>query len=106
MKRLFLLTVILTGCLAVSAQEARPIAITAHRGHWTALNAGRAQNSVAALREAQRIGCWGSELDVHLSADGIVVVNHDDPVRHLSPSMLLFSSVPVLRFGWLQWLFL
>ena len=77
MKRILLPILLLASCLLASAQGGNPVAITAHRGHWTASAAGRAQNSIAALREAQRFGCWGSELDVHLSADNIVVVNHD-----------------------------
>ena len=77
MKRILLPILLLAFCLVAAAQNDNPVAITAHRGHWTATDAGRAQNSIAALREAQRFGCWGSELDVHLSADSIVVVNHD-----------------------------
>ena len=47
--------------------------IVAHRGYWE----GNAQNSVASLTKAQDFGCWGSEFDLHLTADDQVVVNHD-----------------------------
>lgn len=47
----------------------------AHRGAWK--KAGLPQNSIASLLNAQELDCDGSELDVHLTADGIVVVNHD-----------------------------
>lgn len=50
--------------------------IVAHRGYWE----GNAQNSIASLAKAQEFGCWGSECDVHLTADGVVVVNHDRQV--------------------------
>ena len=93
MKRLFLLTALLAAGLAAAAQECRPIAIAAHRGHWTAPEAGRAQNSVAALRAAQRIGCWGSELDIHLSGDHIVVVNHDDTRAGLPVQKSAYSEL-------------
>ena len=53
-------------------------AIVAHRGYWNCEEAGFARNSVAALRMAQEAGFWGSEFDVHLAADDVVVVNHDD----------------------------
>jgi len=53
-------------------------AIVAHRGYWNCEEAGFARNSVASLRMAQEMGFWGSEFDVHLSADDVVVVNHDD----------------------------
>lgn len=49
--------------------------IIAHRGAWK--QAGLPQNSIASLLKAEELGCGGSELDVHLTADGIVVVNHD-----------------------------
>ena len=47
--------------------------IVAHRGHWRE----NAQNSIASLTEAQNFGCWGSEFDLHLTADDVVIVNHD-----------------------------
>lgn len=49
--------------------------IIAHRGAWK--NSGLPQNSIAALKKAKELGCDGCELDVHLTADGVVVVNHD-----------------------------
>lgn len=51
--------------------------ICAHRGFWKCDEAVNSQNSLAALRLAQENGFWGSEFDVHLTADGIAVVNHD-----------------------------
>ena len=58
--------------LAGIAFAQRP-AIVAHRGYWE----GNAQNSIASLKKAQEFGCWGSECDVHLTSDNVVVVNHD-----------------------------
>ena len=51
------------------------VGIVAHRGFWNCEEAGYAQNSVAALRQAQLAGFWGSEFDVQLTADTIVVVD-------------------------------
>lgn len=56
------------------------IAIVAHRGFWQCEAAGNSQNSIAALREAQNNGCWGSEFDVQLTSDDVVIVNHDDRI--------------------------
>lgn len=53
--------------------------VVAHRGYWN----GNAQNSIASLKKAQDFGCWGSECDVHLTADGVVVVNHDGTIGGL-----------------------
>lgn len=56
------------------------IAIAAHRGFWNCEAAGYAQNSIAALKAAQDAGFWGSELDIHLTSDDVVVVNHDNSI--------------------------
>lgn len=57
----------------VNAQESK---IIAHRGAWKNTNAP--QNSIAALQEAIKQNVWGSEFDVHLTKDGVLVVNHDN----------------------------
>lgn len=62
------------------AHEGRT-AIVAHRGYWNCAAAGFAENSLASLREAQAEGFWGSECDVHLTSDDIVVVHHDALIR-------------------------
>ncbi len=49
--------------------------IIAHRGAWKAI--GTSQNSVASLKEAIAKGYFGSETDVHLTADSQLVINHD-----------------------------
>ena len=51
--------------------------IVAHRGYWKE----NAQNSIASLSLAQEFGCWGSECDIHLTADEAIVVNHDRTVK-------------------------
>lgn len=50
--------------------------VIAHRGAWR--KSGLPQNSLAALRRAIAIGCEGSECDIQLSADNVLVVAHDD----------------------------
>jgi len=74
MKKFFL--ILFAGCLltACSDKISGP-QVVAHRGYWKA--EGSAQNSIAALRNAGRIGAYGSEFDVNLSADSVLVVNHD-----------------------------
>lgn len=49
--------------------------VVAHRGYWK--TEGSAQNSLASITKACEIGCWGSELDVWITTDGVVVVHHD-----------------------------
>ncbi|MCC8036234.1 MAG: glycerophosphodiester phosphodiesterase [Rikenellaceae bacterium] len=52
--------------------------VIAHRGYWD--TEGSAQNSIASLRNAARIGCYGTEFDVHLTSDGVAIVTHDDKI--------------------------
>jgi len=49
--------------------------VIAHRGAWKKL--GLPQNSIASLKQAIALGCIGSEFDVWMTADGQLVVNHD-----------------------------
>lgn len=56
-------------------------AIVAHRGFWKCEAAGHSENSIAALKAAQDNKCWGSECDVHITVDDIVIVNHNNDIK-------------------------
>jgi glycerophosphoryl diester phosphodiesterase len=56
--------------------------VIAHRGAWK--NTSVAENSIEALKHAIRLGCEGSEFDVHMSADSLPVVNHDPAIQGIS----------------------
>ena len=73
-KKLILGVLLLAGALSAGAQTQ----VVAHRGYWK--TEGSAQNSITSLQKAQEIGCWGSEFDVHLTRDDVVVVNHDPAI--------------------------
>ena len=62
-----------TGC-----SEKTPHVI-AHRGYWE--TDGSAQNSIRSIVKADSIGCFGSEFDVWMTADGQLVVYHDEAVN-------------------------
>lgn len=49
--------------------------VIAHRGAWKNTNAP--QNSIASLQAAIKLGVAGSEFDIHLTADDVLVINHD-----------------------------
>ena len=49
--------------------------VIAHRGAWKAK--GYPKNSIAALKEAINLKCTGSEFDVRMTADEILIVTHD-----------------------------
>jgi glycerophosphoryl diester phosphodiesterase len=50
--------------------------VVAHRGAWK--TKGIPQNSIESLREAMRLGCTGSEFDVQMTADSVLVLCHDN----------------------------
>ena len=59
------------------------IAVAAHRGFWKTEAAGNSQNSIASLGAAMDNGFWGSECDIHLTSDDVIIVNHDNSIDGL-----------------------
>ncbi|MBO4476444.1 MAG: glycerophosphodiester phosphodiesterase [Bacteroidales bacterium] len=57
------------------------IAIVAHRGFWNCEAGGYSENSIASLKAAQDAGLWGSECDIHITADDVIIVNHDATIE-------------------------
>jgi len=49
--------------------------VIAHRGAWKIK--ALPQNSIASLKEAEALGCYGSETDIWISADSVLIINHD-----------------------------
>ena len=67
--------------LAVScSQEDHKTGIVAHRGWWDCEQAGYSRNSLASLKAAQDAGFWGSEFDVNMTSDGVLLVYHDSSI--------------------------
>lgn len=66
--------------------------IVAHRGFWNCDEAGYAKNSVAALRCAQENGFWGSEFDVNMTADSVLIVYHDGAINGKSIEKYPYSE--------------
>src|SRR4051812_4313898 len=71
----------------------RPIA---HRGLWAAR--GPPENSLAAFEAACRAG-YGIELDVRLSADGEVMVFHDDTLERMAGQPGAVESMTTRQLG-------
>lgn len=69
MRKLIMILLLAVSAVA-NAQE-----VICHRGYWD--TEGSAQNSLRSLVKADSIGAWGSEFDVWMTADGVLVVNHD-----------------------------
>ncbi|MDR2064664.1 MAG: hypothetical protein LBP85_02975 [Prevotellaceae bacterium] len=72
----------LTASILVSAQEFEANRVVAHRGAWKADKLP--QNSLASFKRAIELGCAGSEFDVYLTADSVLVLNHDADLQGLS----------------------
>ncbi len=82
---LFIITVWIAACsFAVNAQNKISFAqnpVIAHRGAWKKNNLP--QNSIASLKHAISLKCAGSEFDVRMTADNILVINHDPEYNKL-----------------------
>lgn len=80
---LVLMAMIMITPSAIYAQEkvGKKAQIVAHRGFWNCEEAGYAKNSIAALRCAQEAGFWGSEFDVNMTADSVLIVYHDSSIK-------------------------
>ena len=72
-----LCVLVLSACSVTkkSAMSFSPNSVIAHRGAFKKNNFP--ENSIASLREAIRLGCTGSEFDVRMTADSVLVICHD-----------------------------
>lgn len=69
------LIMVLISSVSFSQSSFHSNKVIAHRGAWK--TKGHPQNSLASLREAIRLNCEGSEFDVWMTSDEVLVVNHD-----------------------------
>jgi glycerophosphoryl diester phosphodiesterase len=56
--------------------------VVAHRGAWKQQNLP--ENSIAALKHAIVLKCAGSEFDVRMTKDDVLIVNHDADYHDLT----------------------
>jgi glycerophosphoryl diester phosphodiesterase len=69
--------------------------VVAHRG----ASAREVENSLAAFRAAAALGADAVELDVHATADGTIVVHHDDAIAGRSIPRLTAKQLADLRLA-------
>lgn len=91
MKKLMYALVVLLWAAGMQAQTS----VIAHRGYWK--TEGSAQNSIASLQKAARAKVYGSEFDVQLTADGKMVVNHDDVIEDITIADVPYSKLKKLK---------
>jgi glycerophosphoryl diester phosphodiesterase len=71
--------------------------VVAHRGAFK--NTGVPENSIAALKEAIKMGCDGSEFDVHMSADSVIFVNHDAHIQGVAIETSTSKDLAAIKLG-------
>lgn len=84
MKWKLLLLLLLPACTTTKQSTNASFAknpVIAHRGAFKKNNFP--ENSIAALKEAIRLQCAGSEFDVRMSADDTLLINHDPHYHQL-----------------------
>jgi glycerophosphoryl diester phosphodiesterase len=92
MKQLFgIVCLSLCGIIGAQAQTQ----IIAHRGYWD--KSGSAQNSLSSLENAIKFGAYGSELDVWITKDGVVVLNHDETYQGVVIQTATYAGLSALR---------
>ncbi|MDR2449518.1 MAG: hypothetical protein LBD52_06120 [Prevotellaceae bacterium] len=78
----------------VTQQQPR---IIAHRGYWNKV--GAAENSLASLNNAIELGAYGSELDVWITVDNILVLNHDATYAGVNIESATSATIAPLRLS-------
>lgn len=68
--------------------------VVAHRGAFK--KNSFPENSIAALREAIRLQCTGSEFDVRMTADDSLIINHDPHYHKLEIEKTLYSQLAAI----------
>ena len=95
LKSFYLLLCCLLVAGVATAQEITKV--VAHRGYWKV--EGSAQNSVRSLECASEINAFGSEFDVHLTADNVLVVHHDDDIQGKHIQSCTYKELRNLRLS-------
>lgn len=70
--------------------------IIAHRGYWQSEPA-TTENSLKALENAQHLNIYGSEFDVRMSKDGVLIINHDEHHGTMEISETNFADLQELK---------
>ncbi|MFC2712931.1 MAG: glycerophosphodiester phosphodiesterase [Segatella salivae] len=76
MKKILINLLLFLFCTTLTWGQCRVIA---HRGYWD--TPGAAENSRASLINALQLNIYGSEIDIWLTTDGHLMVNHDEDFK-------------------------
>lgn len=72
--------------------------IIAHRGYWQT-KPPTTENSLKALENAQGLNIYGTEFDVRMSKDGVLVINHDEHHGSMEISETNFQDLEKLKLN-------
>ena len=71
--------------------------IIAHRGYWQTY--GSTQNSIRSYERAAEIGVYGSEFDVHMTADSVLVLFHDNTINGIKIQDVPYSYIKDMKLS-------
>lgn len=72
--------------------------IIAHRGFFQA-QPPTTENSVKSLENAQKLKIYGSEFDVRMTKDGVLVINHDEHHGEMEISETSFKELEAVKLS-------
>lgn len=72
--------------------------IIAHRGYFQA-QPPTTENSIQSLENAQKLKIYGSEFDVRMTKDGVLVINHDEHHGKMEISETSFKELEALKLS-------
>ena len=91
MRTLFLIIISFTFLTEIKSQNLVNTKIIAHRGAWKANSLP--QNSIASLKNAIKLGFFGSEFDVRMTKDEVLVINHDPHFEGMDIENTIFNDL-------------
>lgn len=71
--------------------------VIAHRGFWSIPE--YPQNSLASLQRAVNLGIYGSELDVWITQDGVVVLSHDPTINGINVENSTYAQLSNVKLS-------
>ncbi|WP_209388480.1 MULTISPECIES: glycerophosphodiester phosphodiesterase family protein [unclassified Chryseobacterium] len=72
--------------------------IIAHRGYWQT-QPETTENSLKSLENSQKLKIYGSEFDVRMTKDGVLVVNHDEHHAKMEISETNFKDLEKVKLS-------
>lgn len=71
--------------------------VIAHRGYWQTY--GSAQNSIRSFERAAEIGVYGSEFDVHMTSDSVLILFHDNATHGMKIQEVPYSYLMDIKLS-------